>query len=40
MGTYTKTAIKFTVLKIFKPNYFNKYEQNVDIENFQNLIKL
>ena len=35
MGTFTKTVIKFRVLKILAPNFFTKYEQNIDIKNVQ-----
>ncbi len=35
--TFTKTAIKFRVLKNFSQNFFAKYEQNVDMKNVQEL---
>ncbi len=35
--TFTKTEIKFRVLKIFSQNFFAKYEQNVDMKNVQEL---
>jgi hypothetical protein len=35
MGTFTKMAIKFSVLKIFHQFFFTKYEQNVDMKNVQ-----
>jgi hypothetical protein len=31
--TFTKTAVKFRVLKIFSPIFFAKYEWNVDMKN-------